>query len=335
MTGKGKCVGPGTHWEPAAQRCILRHMSEPTPIGLTLGDPAGIGPEVATAALSVMPLDIPIRTYGPRPMVEELASRFARVIPIATTNTLDGVMIGRYNKASGVASVNALEAAFDDLARGIVGALVTGPVCKTALQDANLPFPGQTEWVASALGVSRFAMMLAGPRLRVALVTTHLALRDVADRLSRESIASTVALTADFLQRFEALLNPRIGVLALNPHASDQGRFGHEEATLIAPVIADLQGSGLTIEGPLPADTAFHRAAGGDFDALVAMYHDQGLGPLKLLHFSDAINITLGLPRIRCSPDHGPAFDLAGTNRADPTSMLTALRFAIRAVRRP
>jgi 4-hydroxythreonine-4-phosphate dehydrogenase len=172
-------------------------------------------------------------------------------------------------------------------------------------------------------------MMLAGPRLRVALATTHLALRDIPAALSPERIHVAARLTDVFLRRDLGIPSPRLGILAINPHAGDNGRFGNEDNSIVAPVVARLASLGIDARGPIPADTAFRRAWDGEFDALVAMYHDQGLGPLKLVHFHDAINITLGLPRPRCSPDHGPAYDLAAGGRADPTSMTEALRFAL------
>jgi len=300
-------------------------------IGLSFGDPAGVSAEIVPAALAGLPVDARVRVYGPAPSVDTLAGRFpGRVEPVATTPDLDGVTIGRYSPASGRASMRALDAGVADLASGAVAALVTGPICKTALADAGLQFPGQTELVAHAFGCSRFAMMLAGPRLRVVLATTHLALRDVPAAVTGDAVFDAGDLVAAFLQEHMGIARPRLAVLGLNPHASDNGRFGDEEARVIAPAVARLVAAGRDASGPLPADTAFPRAATGGYDAVVAMYHDQGLGPLKLLHFHDAINVTLGLPRPRCAPDHGPAFDIAGRGVADPTSLSEAVRFALR-----
>ena len=300
------------------------------PIGITLGDPAGVGPELLERALrEVAPPRV--RLYGPDALVVPISSRLPACEPVATSSGLAGVTPGRYTPESGDASVRALLAGARDLASGAISALVTGPICKTALAEAGLRHPGQTEVVAAACGVRRFAMMLAGPRLRVALATTHLALRDVPAALTADAIFDAGDLAACFLRRHLRIAAPRIAVLGLNPHASDGGRFGDEELRVVAPAVERLRAAGIDAEGPLPADTAFHRAVAGQFDAVVAMYHDQGLGPLKLLHFADAINVTLGLPRPRCSPDHGPAFDLAGTGRADPTSTVAAVRFAVSA----
>lgn len=307
-------------------------MSEPVPIGVTLGDPAGVGPEVIEKALASGNRNWRIRLFGPDLLVEKLSRGFEQVTPVPTSTGLTGVVTGQYSRESGQAAMAALQRAVTDFAEGRLGSLVTGPISKVSLTDAGLPHPGQTELVASATGTERFAMMLAGPRLRVTLASTHVALREVAAALSFETIGNAILLTHEFLKYRLRILEPRIGVLGLNPHASDDGRFGGEETTIIRPVVEKLRATGLLADGPLPADTAFHRAVHGEFDALVAMYHDQGLGPLKLYHFEEAINVTLGLPRVRCSPDHGPAFDIAGKDTADATSMLEALRFAAAAI---
>ncbi|HOU55165.1 MAG TPA: 4-hydroxythreonine-4-phosphate dehydrogenase PdxA [Myxococcota bacterium] len=303
-------------------------------IGLTLGDPAGVGPELARAALESLPEVRPLRLYGPAPLVEAIARVAGRCDPCPTTDSLEGIRPGCYSPASGRAALAALDRAARDLAAGAIGALVTGPLDKRAFRDAGDASPGQTEFVARACGVRRFAMLLAGPRLRVALVTRHLALREVPDAITAEAIVETTRLTADHLRRFEGIDRPRVAVLGVNPHASDEGRFGNEEARVLVPALDLLRADDLALEGPLPADTAFHRAWEGDFDAVVAMYHDQGLGPLKLVHFREAVNVTLGLPRLRVSPDHGPAFDRAGRGTADPGSLREALRLAARSASR-
>ncbi|NOZ00760.1 MAG: 4-hydroxythreonine-4-phosphate dehydrogenase PdxA [Deltaproteobacteria bacterium] len=303
-------------------------MTTNNTIGVTCGDPAGIGVEILSKALDTFKGDFDVRVYGPDVLVADIAGRDPRVEPVSTSTGLDGVIVGRYTRQSGAASIAALQRAVSDLGSKDIAALVTGPICKVALSEAGLAWPGQTEMVAHATGTTRFAMMLAGPRLRVTLATTHLALRDVADRLTGEAVWNAVELTDVFLKNNVGIAHPNIAVLGLNPHASDQGKFGGEEAIIIEPTIRKLKTAGFNAAGPLPADTAFHRAVSGEFDAVVAMYHDQGLGPLKLIHFQDAVNITLGLPAIRCSPDHGPAFDIAGRDAADPSSMSAALNFA-------
>ena len=301
------------------------------PIAVTLGDPAGIGPEVCRVALADADRDARFRLYGPALLVNEIAQVHPACEPVATSEGLDGIITGQYTQASGAASVKSLLAAAQELADGRVAGLVTGPISKRALWEAGLPYPGQTELLAAMTGARRFAMMLAGPRLRVVLATTHLPLGDVQKALDQDKVFEAGRLCAEFLRNFLAIQKPRLGVLGLNPHASDGGRFGDEEARVIAPAVARLVAAGIDATGPIPADTAFYRAACGAFDALVAMYHDQGLGPLKLIHFADAVNITLGLPRPRFAPDHGPAFDIAGKHLADPSSMREAVALAVRA----
>ncbi len=318
---------------PAAIPTSLESGNEPV-IGLTLGDPAGVGPELALAALKSLPEVRPVRLYGPGPLVDAIARAAGRCEACPTTESIDGIEPGRYSAASGRAALAALDRAARDLAAGGIGALVTGPLDKRAFRDAGDPSPGQTEFVARVCGVDRFAMLLAGPRLRVALVTRHLALREVPDAITPGAVVETARLLADHLTRFEGIPRPRIAVLGINPHASDDGRFGDEEARVLAPALDRLREDGTAVEGPLPADTAFHRAWEGEFDAVVAMFHDQGLGPLKLVHFRDAVNVTLGLPRLRVSPDHGPAFDRVGQGTADPSSFREALRLAARSCAR-
>lgn len=310
-------------------------MDHDLPVGVTLGDPAGVGLEVLARALAALGQVGVFRLYGPDVLVQDLARTYPWCFAVPTSTGLAGVEKGRYTRASGQASVAALQAAIDDFARGEVRALVTGPITKVALAEAGLDVLGQTEWMARATGARRFAMMLMGPRLRVTLATTHLALRDVPAALTAPAIEVAAILTHEFLRDHLRIEAPRIGVLGLNPHASDQGRFGDEEERVIAPAIALVRERGVAVSGPWPADTAFYRALRGEFHALVAMYHDQGLGPLKTVHFEDAVNVTLGLPRLRCSPDHGPAFDIAGRGVASHASMLQALRLAIQAPFRP
>lgn len=300
------------------------------PIGITLGDPAGVGPALARVALETLPEVPPTRIYGPGPLVEAMAREIPDCDPCPTTPSSHPIQAGRYTPESGRAAMAALRRAALDLAEGRIAALVTGPLDKRSFRDAGDDMPGQTEFVARACGVRRFAMLLAGPRLRVALVTRHLPLREVPSALTPEAIEETARLTRDFLVRIEGIAIPRLAVLGLNPHASDSGRFGDEEDRILRPALEALRREGFSVEGPVPADTAFFRAWEGEFDALLALYHDQGLGPLKLVHFHEAVNITLGLPRLRVSPDHGPAFDRVGRDDVHPGSFQEALRLAIR-----
>ena len=218
----------------------------------------------------------------------------------------------------------AISRCLDKTAAGIV----TCPINKAAINAAGYHFPGHTELLAERCGIEKVVMMLAGERLKVCLVTTHLAYRDVPARLSREEILQTVRITAQAFRHQFGIQQPRLAVLALNPHASENGLFGDEEQRIIAPAIEAAQAEGITADGPHSADTLFHFAAKGAYDAVICMYHDQGLIPLKLLHFDDAVNVTLGLPIVRTSVDHGTAYDLAGTGTANTASLIAALKMA-------
>ena len=220
---------------------------------------------------------------------------------------------------------------------GELDALVTAPVNKRAIEQAGVPFVGQTEYLAELAGASRTVMMLLGHDdrerwLRVALVTTHLPLRGVAPAVTGEKVLLAITRAAEACQRL-ALPRARIGVCGLNPHAGEGGLFGNEEVEVIAPAVAAARAQGTDAHGPFAADTLFHQAWRGEYDAVVAMYHDQGLGPLKLVAFDTGVNWTLGLPFIRTSPDHGTAYELAGRNVARPDSMLAAVRLAVRLAR--
>jgi 4-hydroxythreonine-4-phosphate dehydrogenase len=206
-------------------------------------------------------------------------------------------------------------------------AIVTCPISKTSLHQAGYPYPGHTEMLAALTQTQTVRMMMAGPRLRVVLVTIHVALQRVSGLLSEAEIKECIRTTCNALKRDFGIVRPRIAVCGLNPHAGEQGMFGDEEQRLIAPAIAGF-GEDAEVTGPWPPDTVFHKAAAGGFDAVVAMYHDQGLIPFKLIHFADGVNVTLGLPLVRTSVDHGTAYDIAGTNQADPTSLQAALAMA-------
>jgi 4-hydroxythreonine-4-phosphate dehydrogenase len=275
---------------------------------ITLGDPAGIGPEVIDLALKAgeFPKDVEIEVIGER-----------------TAGTL-----GKPDARSAAASLAALDEAVQRLKNGRADAVVTGPVSKQGLQALGFPFPGQTEYFAAAFGVADFGMLLSGPTLTVGLATIHEPLAKVPQRLSTAGIVRIGLLTAEFLRRRKIRL-PRIAVAGLNPHAGENGAFGDEEMRLIAPAVALLNAAKVGIfTGPAVPDAIFRDAARGLHDAVLAMYHDQGLIPLKLLDFDTAVNVTLGLPKPRTSPDHGTAFSLAGKNLADPTSMIAAIRLA-------
>lgn len=318
------------------------------PVGITVGDPAGVGPELLLKALLTIIREdgrdyhidksgLAFRLFGPAPVLDGIVGAITAtacgksavaIDIVATTPDMAGITPGKYSPESGAAALAALTAATAQLADGKLKSLVTGPISKQAFADAGLDYPGQTEFIAEKTGCTQFAMMLGGPKLKVALVTTHLAVRDIADAITQEGISGKIAVCDAFLKDHMGVAKPKIAVTALNPHCGDNGKFGDEEARVIAPAITAAQATGINAIGPLSADTVFKNAFEGQYDMVLAMYHDQGLGPLKLVHFNDAINITMGLPRVRCSPDHGPAFDIAGRGIADPTSMLNAILFA-------
>ena len=239
---------------------------------------------------------------------------------------------GALSEDAGRAAYDTIVRAVDDVRRGHADALATAPVNKEAFRLAGLPWHGHTDLLAHLTGVSHVAMMFHSDKLRVVLATIHIPLADVPRALTRESLESTIALTARELPRF-GYPSPRVAVAGLNPHAGEHGLFGREEQDVIAPAIAACRAGGVDVCGPFPADTLFVRAARGEFDIVVACYHDQGLIPVKLLAFGQAVNVTLGLPIVRTSVDHGTAFDIAGRGVADPESMIAAVLLAARLAR--
>jgi 4-hydroxythreonine-4-phosphate dehydrogenase len=278
-------------------------------IAITSGDPSGIGPEIAAKAAAdarVLAACEPI-VYGPPD-----ASRFA-----------PGVLSGD----AGRAAYDIIVRAVDDARRGVVQAIATAPVNKEAFRLAGLPWSGHTDLLAHLTGARHVAMMFHSEALRVVLATVHIALADVPRALTAASLEATIELTARELPRF-GIARPRIAVAGLNPHAGEHGLFGGEEQTAIRPAIDACRARGIDVDGPFPGDTVFVRARRGDFDVVVACYHDQGLIPVKLVAFGQAVNVTLGLPIIRTSVDHGTAFDIAGTGVADPESMVAAVLLA-------
>jgi 4-hydroxythreonine-4-phosphate dehydrogenase len=311
------------------------------PIAISLGDPAGIGPEIVARALAERP-EANVIVFGDAGVLARAAKTAGVAAPagahIRAVTSLRPAEVtpGQPSDASGRAQLAYLTAATDAALAGEVSALVTAPISKEWIARAGFEFPGHTEYLASRAGVREFAMMLAGPTLRVTVATTHVPLRDVPRLLTVDGIASTIWLTAEALARRFGIAAPRIAVAGLNPHAGEAGRFGDEEERVVRPAIEKARdriaasGFPVTISGPLVPDSVFRQAAHGEFDAVVALYHDQGLIPLKLLHFDDGVNLTLGLPFVRTSPDHGTAYDIAGTGRARAQSFLAAFDLAIR-----
>ncbi len=305
---------------------------------MPIGDPAGIGPEIAAKATAEFVAEegerIRIRVVGPASAWETWRTRDVGVAfePVGRYDVVrDGV--GRPSAASGKSALAALHRAIDLALAGEVDGVVTAPVSKEALVAAGDRGLGQTEILVARAGVERGVMLFVGGGLRVALATRHVALARVATQLNSADIAADLGILARALRLDFGLAAPRIAVTGVNPHAGEGGLFGDEEREIVRPAIDRVRAAGHDVTGPLPADTAFVRHRAEEFDAVLAMYHDQGLIPVKLLAFGGGVNVTLGLPFVRTSPDHGTAFDLAGRGRADPSSMLEALRLAAAVVR--
>ena len=319
-----------------------------------MGDPAGIGPEVLLKALQSpavralgdlivlgdaavlrrtaesLHLECPYPVTPIATPIEELA----RGIAIWDFANASDVPPGEASREGGEASLQYVNRAIDLALTGKIDAIVTGPINKQALLMSGANWPGHTELLAQRTRTKHPVMMLAGERLRVALVTTHAALKKVPALLTTDGVLATIRVTDRSLKELFGIERPRLAVCGLNPHASDGGRFGTEEAKIIEPAIRKAQAAGIEATGPHPADVIFHQAAAGRYDAVVAMYHDQGLIPLKLLHFEDAVNVTLGLPIIRTSVDHGTAYDIVGRGVASAGSMIAALRLAAQLAQR-
>lgn len=321
-------------------------------IAVTMGDPTGIGPEIIARALhdpevrlscrhlvlgdlSAMeralaitgePLRIEVLDHGMPPEDDRSGRIYLR--PLSHLAPAD-MVFGAPTPASGAAMYDYITTAAELCLAGEVAGMATAPINKEALNRAGHHYPGHTELLAELTGTEQFVMMLAGDRLRVTLVTIHEALADVPRLVTFDRVLSTIRTTHRDVDRYFRV-NPRLAVLSLNPHCGEGGLFGDEEAQVISPAITAARAEGIDAVGPLSADTLFHFAAQGGYDAVVCMYHDQGLIPLKLLHFDDGVNVTLGLPIIRTSVDHGTAYDLAGTGKANSRSMVEAILLAAR-----
>lgn len=319
-------------------------------IGISLGDPAGIGPEIVVRALAERP-ELPVRIFGDWSVLEGAARTVSAPLPprscVTEARPADAaaaadLVPGRPTLASARAQLAYLEAATTAALAGEVAALCTAPISKDWMARAGFEFPGHTEYLAARARTDDFAMMLAGPRLRVVLATRHIALGQVVGALNVGEIVRATVLAARALVTDFGIGCPRVAVAGLNPHAGESGRFGDEEARLVRPAVlaarARLEQARIPaqVTGPYPPDAVFREAAHGAFDAVIALYHDQGLIPLKLLHFDEGVNVTLGLPFVRTSPDHGTAYAIAGTGRAHAGSFLAALDLAAAlATRRP
>jgi 4-hydroxythreonine-4-phosphate dehydrogenase len=324
------------------------------PIALTLGEPAGIGPDIALKAwLLRKELNLPaFYLLGDRSFLErraktldlhvefaetraeEASAAFAHALPVVSTGQAATAQPGRPDARSADAALASIRQAVRDVREGCASALVTNPIAKSVLYRAGFRHPGHTEFLAELAASNgqtpQPVMMLWSPALAVVPVTIHTSLRAAIDGLSTDLIVSTARIVAAELKVRFGIARPRLAVSGLNPHAGEDGALGTEDQTIVAPAIEILHSDGLAARGPLPADTMFHQAARQTYDCAICMYHDQALIPIKTLAFDDAVNVTLGLPFVRTSPDHGTAFDIAGTGRANPASLIAALRLAAR-----
>jgi len=325
------------------------------PLALTLGEPAGIGPDITLIAwqrrveLRLPPfyvladpqllmrraerlgLDVPVALAVP----ETAGAAFATVLPVVDLNLRVSAQPGRPDSSSAAAAIAAIRRAVEDVLGGAAGAMVTNPVAKNVLYQSGFAEPGHTEYLAKLTeeltgARVRPVMMLWSPELAVVPVTIHLPLREVPQRLTVDLLAETARIVARDLQRRFGIARPRLAVAGLNPHAGEEGALGDEDRSVVQVAVERLAAEGFEVRGPLPADSMFHAAARERYDVALCMYHDQALIPIKTLAFDHAVNVTLGLPFVRTSPDHGTAFDIAGTGRADPGSLVAAIHLAAR-----
>jgi 4-hydroxythreonine-4-phosphate dehydrogenase len=325
------------------------------PLALTLGEPAGIGPDITLSAwrrraeLALPPfyvlaepeflarraarlgVDVPIAVVAP----EGAGAAFPAALPVVPLGLAITAEPGRPDASSAPAAIAAIRRAVADVIAGAACAVVTNPVAKSVLYRSGFAEPGHTEFLARLVdemtgATARPVMMLWSPELAVVPVTIHLPLSEVPEQLDTDLIVETGRIVARDLTRRFGIARPRLAIAGLNPHAGEEGALGQEDRTVVAPAVARLMAERIDARGPLPADTMFHAAARASYDAALCMYHDQALIPIKTLAFDHAVNVTLGLPLVRTSPDHGTAFDIAGTGRADPTSLIAALRLAAR-----
>jgi 4-hydroxythreonine-4-phosphate dehydrogenase len=325
------------------------------PLALTIGEPAGIGPDLALAVwhrraeldiprfyvvgdadflrrrAASLDLDVPVAAVTPA----TAAAAFSAALPVLDLQLPISAAPGRPDASSAPTAIASIRRAVTDVFAGAAAAVVTNPVAKNVLYESGFPEPGHTEFLATlvkeATGKTlRPVMMLWSPELAVVPVTIHLPLREIFGHLSTALVVETGRIVAHDLAARFGIARPRLAIAGLNPHAGENGAFGEEDATIVAPAVARLKAEGISARGPLPADSLFHKEARASYDAALCMYHDQALIPIKTLAFDHAVNVTLGLPFVRTSPDHGTAFDIAGTGRADATSLIAALRLAAR-----
>ena len=307
-------------------------------LALTMGDPAGIGPEIVRAAWHALRgsgpafvlLADPALGGTPVASIDEARELFAGALPVLPGTPLAVPAVpGRPDPRNAPAITGSIAEAVRLAMSGAVAGIVTSPIAKSVLKQAGFPHPGHTEYLAALTGRSgQEVMMLAGPSLRVVPVTSHVSLRRALDLLDADAIVRVARTTEAALRRDFGIARPRLAIAGLNPHAGEDGHMGDEEETLIRPAMRRLRADGIDLIGPMPPDSMFTPAARARYDAAICMYHDQALIPLKTLDMAQGVNVTLGLDLVRCSPDHGTAFDIAGTGVADPSSLIAALRMA-------
>lgn len=302
-----------------------------------MGDPSGIGPEVTLKALARGDLSkrANFLVIGDASALDSVGCKLKLGLEVPVLDLANApvkkISYGVSRPSYGKASVEYIDAALGILKRGMADALVTAPINKASVSAAGMRgFKGHTEYLADRTGTRRYAMMLAGKDLRVTLVTRHIALKDVPRSISAASVLSAIRITDKYLKRYFGIRHPKICVAGLNPHAGDEGLFGDEEKRIVVPAVRAAAAEGIGAIGPAAPDAIFYAALAGKYDAVIALYHDQGLIPFKMLYFRTGVNLTLGLPFVRTSPDHGTAFDIAGKFVADPSSMIEAIALACR-----
>lgn len=334
-------------------RCVAKiigvKMSKKPIIGITMGDAAGIGPEIIIKTLSQVKvyaycspvvlgdarlMKLQIKKYRFQKKINSITALKKAQFKFGIIDVLDikninlaNLKIGKIQKMCGRAAVEYVKAGIDLALKKEICAITTAPLCKEAVHKTGFSFAGHTELFASETLSKRYAMMFIGKKLKVVLVTTHLALKEVPKKIDKESVFEKIKLAHEILKKLK-ISSPRLAICGLNPHAGEGGILGKEEKKEIIPACQKAKQLGIKIYGPYSADTVFYYAYMGKFDVVIAMYHDQGLIPVKLLNFSSCVNVTLGLPFIRTSPGHGTAFDIAGKNIADPSSMIEAVKIA-------
>jgi len=327
-------------------------------IVMTIGDAAGIGPEVIVKALSLPEMykicepvvigDVRVVEKALEFSVSAAAAKELRLNSIKDIGRaksdygtidildlgnidIDRLKLGKTDPMCGKAAFEYIKKGVETIQSGRAKAMVTAPICKKSMEEAGFSFPGHTELLAELTGTKDFAMMLVGGSLKVVLVTRHLPLGEVSSSLTKEKVLLAIRLGVEAMKAF-GIESPRVGISALNPHAGEWGVIGKEEIDIIVPAIEEAEKEGITVSGPLPSDKVFYDTAGGRYDLAIAMYHDQAQVPVKLLCFTKSVNVTLGLPFVRTSPCHGTAFDIAGQNKANPQSFVEAIKLAVKLV---